>query len=213
MKKSTAIIGWILCFILAVGSIGTSWIAYPFFLAAAVLVCPLFRTRVKLPGKVWITAAVCFFLVGCIFTPSNDSSIDPIIAESPRISAPTDASNTATDGPQRPINPSSVPTAEVTPEPTPTPTLNPTLEPTPSPMPTPTPTPEPTVTPEPTPEPTTNPTPNPGRDYVLNNNTMKFHYPSCSSVGDIKPGNRQDFTGDRSTLIARGYSPCGRCKP
>ena len=74
-------------------------------------------------------------------------------------------------------------------------------------------TPEPIATSEPTPESTPDPTPNPGRDYVLNTNTMKFHYPSCSSVKDIKPGNRQDFTGDRSTLIARGYSPCGRCKP
>ncbi len=49
--------------------------------------------------------------------------------------------------------------------------------------------------------------------YVLNTNTMKFHYPDCSSVGDIKPYNREDFSGTRDEAIARGFSPCGRCKP
>lgn len=49
--------------------------------------------------------------------------------------------------------------------------------------------------------------------YVANTNTMKFHYPSCSSVEDIQPGNRWDFTGDRAELIAQGYQPCKRCNP
>ena len=49
--------------------------------------------------------------------------------------------------------------------------------------------------------------------YVANTNTMKFHYPSCSSVEDIQPGNRWDFTGDREELIAQGYQPCKRCNP
>lgn len=50
-------------------------------------------------------------------------------------------------------------------------------------------------------------------DYVLNNNTRKFHRPSCSSVEDIKPSNREDYTGSRETLIERGYVPCKRCLP
>ena len=50
-------------------------------------------------------------------------------------------------------------------------------------------------------------------DYVLNNNTRKFHRPSCSSVEDIKPSNREDYTGSRDTLIERGYEPCKRCRP
>lgn len=50
-------------------------------------------------------------------------------------------------------------------------------------------------------------------DYVLNNNTRKFHRPSCSSVEDIKPSNRKDYTGSRETLIERGYVPCKRCLP
>ncbi len=52
-----------------------------------------------------------------------------------------------------------------------------------------------------------------GTDYVLNTNTHKFHYPSCSSVSDIKPENTGYFTGSRDEVIAQGYKPCGRCKP
>lgn len=51
------------------------------------------------------------------------------------------------------------------------------------------------------------------RDYVLNTNTMKFHYPDCESVGDIKDKNREDFHGTREEVVSRGFEPCGRCKP
>ena len=51
------------------------------------------------------------------------------------------------------------------------------------------------------------------RDYVLNKNTMKFHKPSCSSVGDIKPENRWDFHGTREEVLDMGYVPCKRCNP
>ena len=49
--------------------------------------------------------------------------------------------------------------------------------------------------------------------YVLNRKTKKFHYPSCSSVTDMKPANRMDFEGTRDELLALGYDPCGRCHP
>ena len=52
-----------------------------------------------------------------------------------------------------------------------------------------------------------------GQDYVLNTNTKKFHFPSCSSVNQMKSKNRQDYHGSRDDLIARGYKPCGNCKP
>jgi len=42
---------------------------------------------------------------------------------------------------------------------------------------------------------------------------MKFHWPDCASVGDIASNNRQDFTGTRDEVIAKGYEPCGRCHP
>ena len=46
--------------------------------------------------------------------------------------------------------------------------------------------------------------------YVLNTKSMKFHYPSCSGLPTI---NRADTTATRDELIAKGYSPCGICKP
>ena len=50
-------------------------------------------------------------------------------------------------------------------------------------------------------------------DYVINTNTNKFHYPSCSSVDQMSEENKQFFTGSRDDLVAQGYSPCGRCNP
>ncbi len=49
--------------------------------------------------------------------------------------------------------------------------------------------------------------------YILNKNTKKFHVPSCSSVGDIKPGNRQDVSWTRDECISHGYVGCKRCNP
>lgn len=49
--------------------------------------------------------------------------------------------------------------------------------------------------------------------YVVNTNTHKFHYPTCSSADEIKDKNRWDFTGTREELIEMGYVPCKRCKP
>ena len=50
-------------------------------------------------------------------------------------------------------------------------------------------------------------------DYVLNIKSKKFHDPACSSINDINPENRKEFTGTREQLILEGYSPCGKCKP
>lgn len=49
--------------------------------------------------------------------------------------------------------------------------------------------------------------------YVLNINTMKFHYPSCPSAQKISSRNRKDYTGSREDLINQGYAPCGNCHP
>ena len=49
--------------------------------------------------------------------------------------------------------------------------------------------------------------------YVLNTNTMKFHYPTCSSVDDMKEKNKQIYTGSREEVIHMGYAPCERCNP
>lgn len=52
-----------------------------------------------------------------------------------------------------------------------------------------------------------------GQTYVLNTNTHKFHYPTCSSADDIKASNRKEYTGSREDVIAQGYVPCKRCNP
>ncbi len=51
------------------------------------------------------------------------------------------------------------------------------------------------------------------QDYILNVKNKKFHKPDCSAGPDISSANKQNFTGTREQLIARGYSPCGICKP
>ena len=49
--------------------------------------------------------------------------------------------------------------------------------------------------------------------YVLNTNSKRFHLPGCSSVGEMKESNRDDFYGSREELLDMGYTPCGRCHP
>lgn len=49
--------------------------------------------------------------------------------------------------------------------------------------------------------------------YILNTNTRRFHLPSCPSAAEMKPENRDSFTGTRDELLEKGYTPCGRCKP
>lgn len=49
--------------------------------------------------------------------------------------------------------------------------------------------------------------------YILNTNTKKFHYPSCSSVKKMKDKNKQEYTGNRDDVISMGYDPCQNCNP
>lgn len=74
-----------------------------------------------------------------------------------------------------------------------------------------------TVTPTPSPEPEKQEPVNGSEasqaDYILNTNTKKFHYTTCSSVNDMKEKNKQEFFGTRDEAISNGYSPCGCCKP
>lgn len=43
--------------------------------------------------------------------------------------------------------------------------------------------------------------------YMLNENTGKYHRPSCSTIKDSK--NLREISAEE----AKNYSPCGRCKP
>ncbi|MDE7293224.1 MAG: hypothetical protein K2N72_02240, partial [Oscillospiraceae bacterium] len=41
-------------------------------------------------------------------------------------------------------------------------------------------------------------------DYILNTNTKKFHYPRCSSVGQMSDKHKREYSGARDDLIAQG---------
>ena len=47
--------------------------------------------------------------------------------------------------------------------------------------------------------------------YVLNTNTKKIHYSSCSHVKKISAANRQDTKQSLAELLAAGYTKCGTC--
>lgn len=49
--------------------------------------------------------------------------------------------------------------------------------------------------------------------YILNINTKKFHYPRCSSVGQMSEKNKKVTNLSREEVISQGYNPCGNCKP
>lgn len=119
----------------------------------------------------------------------------------PKVTIQTEAPKaTATPKPAATAKPTATPKPTKAPDPSPTPELV-TLDP---------------VEPDPSEAPQDRAAPDPeseGRDYVLNMNTMKFHYPTCSSVKDIKPENRKDVHATRDSIIAQGYAPCGKCKP
>lgn len=52
-----------------------------------------------------------------------------------------------------------------------------------------------------------------GREYILNTNTKKFHYPDCESAKEMAKKNKQPYSGTRDDVIAMGYEPCKRCNP
>ena len=49
--------------------------------------------------------------------------------------------------------------------------------------------------------------------YIVNNNTMRFHYEWCNSAEQIAEKNKGEITGTRDELIEQGYKPCGVCHP
>lgn len=50
-------------------------------------------------------------------------------------------------------------------------------------------------------------------EYIGNRNTKKFHYPECSSVGQMKEENKVYLNCTRDEAIADGYESCKRCNP
>ncbi len=51
------------------------------------------------------------------------------------------------------------------------------------------------------------------QEYVLNTNTMVFHYPGCRAVKKMNDTNKLIVNDTRDDIINQGYKPCGICKP
>ena len=49
--------------------------------------------------------------------------------------------------------------------------------------------------------------------YILNTKSKKFHVSTCSQGASISDSNREEYAGDRQSLIDDGYEPAGCCKP
>lgn len=81
MKKSVLILGWALAAVFVIGGISSPGLQTVFLLAAAVLVCPPFREKVKLPGKVWIPIVAILFLIGVLLTPRAERPEQPSLTD------------------------------------------------------------------------------------------------------------------------------------
>jgi hypothetical protein len=51
-----------------------------------------------------------------------------------------------------------------------------------------------------------------GQLYVLDLNSMCFHYPDCAEVEQINPWDYYEYTGLRESLIDHDYHPCDTCQ-
>lgn len=49
--------------------------------------------------------------------------------------------------------------------------------------------------------------------FIANKNTKKFHYPNCSSVGQMNESNKKYLNCTRDQAVQQGFQPCGRCCP
>ena len=49
--------------------------------------------------------------------------------------------------------------------------------------------------------------------YVLNKNTKVFHYPTCSSINQMKEKNKIYSNQSRDEIVNAGYKSCGNCHP
>lgn len=55
--------------------------------------------------------------------------------------------------------------------------------------------------------------PNGTGDYVCNTESKVFHKADCFLAKDRMLDEKKLFVGTREDAVARGYDPCGRCKP
>lgn len=193
------------------------------------------KPKKKISKWIFLTTAVSFLFVATISCnsespnrnfPVAENSSSETISSSEEISSSAETSeeeeSCSIETPEETEESCSIETSEKA-EPetteesttaTPTTQVPPTAAPTQAPTQPPTTAPTQTPTAAPTQAPTVAPTQSPvAVTYVLNTNTKKFHKPSCRYVDDIKPKNRQDYTGGRGSIIDMGYVPCKVCNP
>jgi methylphosphotriester-DNA--protein-cysteine methyltransferase len=160
-------------------------------------------------------------LVGCGGGTSEPVESDKVPSSSGiQSSTAPDPVTEPTETPESSTNPQPAESPEPSTEPQPTETPEPSTEPQPTETPEPSTEPQPAETPEPSTEPqatdTPTPTPNPVPDgpyYILNTSSKKFHDPDCGSASEISASNKEYYTGTAEELVAKGYEPCGNCKP
>lgn len=51
------------------------------------------------------------------------------------------------------------------------------------------------------------------QDFIINTNSNKYHYPSCSEVNRMNEENKSYYHGSSQDLDSQGYTPCGKCHP
>lgn len=174
------------------------------FLLAGAALCPLekwqefLKKKLLLSGVLKGAAVAVLVVLGVVLTQTGAPVEESAADVPPALSQSAEPEETPEISPE--------PTPEETPEASP----EPTPEVTPEASPEPTPEESPAVTSEPEPEKSAEPA---AVNYILNTNSKKFHYPSCSGVKRMKEENKASFTGTREEAIAKGYTPCGTCKP
>ncbi len=57
-------------------------------------------------------------------------------------------------------------------------------------------------------------TPDESATYIINKNTKKVHTEDCRYAKDMKPENKEVYTGSLDEILSDGdFTPCGTCKP
>ena len=49
--------------------------------------------------------------------------------------------------------------------------------------------------------------------YIGNKNSGKLHYPHCTSVKQMKEGNKAYLNCTQKDAVSKGYDPCKKCNP
>lgn len=183
LGKITTITGWVFSVLFAVMGISCGGLSLLFFLIGAVLISPTFRNHVYLSGKVWIPLVVILFFAGVAISPQAESGPDEITDKQASVASSGKQNKKDTGKKKSKKEKQEQAEAQANAGLNAFNTYN---------------NPEQQQT---------------SSNYVLNNNTMKFHYPSCRDVPKIAPENYATFDGTRDDALNRGYSPCGHCNP